>query len=366
MIKSSRFEDVWWFFFVLWCRNYWSRIFKASTKYVADVWSQSLFDTKTPRMFELIGVASKRSVVVPFPFGLVSPTFVARQPITIQFPVRGRNEFMLQAVRTLPQRNLLTCLSQKGKQPLRQSTAKMSWEYVNVSAHGSSHDAKELGKLWATANMNSAEERNHLRQANNIIQYWHMGIWLALANGQRHPRIHRISGHTGAIAMVNQPVAPPGWTPRGLVGHVFRHQNVTRSLPLVPPCPFSPQVFPDVPWTGRSSYIKCHHVLDSWHWSSIKNAWDVENFRIDSDPFKILWIDSIIFQLDSWWKRSWGKLPSALSSSGISGKTYDIVSLEIRTPERQSPGKTTILYDSMRKSCSSCTSGSLVGRLDGG
>ena len=78
-----------------------------------------------------------------------------------------------------------------------------------------------------------------------------------------------------------------------------------------------------------------------------------------SNP-KILWIDSIIFHLYSWWKRkrSWRKSPSALSSSGISGKTSDIASVEVRTPEGQSLGKTTIPYT---KSCFSCTSVSLVG-----
>jgi len=52
------------------------------------------------------------------------------------------SECMLQAVRTRPQRNLLACLSQKGKQPLRQTTKnenELRMRRIFQPKHGSSH-----------------------------------------------------------------------------------------------------------------------------------------------------------------------------------------------------------------------------------
>ena len=263
------------------------------------------------------------------------------------------SECMLQAVRTRPQRNLLACLSQKGKQPLRQTTKnenELRMRRIFQPKHGSSHiEPHKVGKAVG----HPKHELKKLSRAKQSTVQGSLPVsqqyWAGSEAWWNRCRHRGFFGHHEAWWGWDTKMWLDHHRSSKFLGDCYLWQTPVLS---VPSCSL-------VLWQEAlhtSSATMCW-TLGTDLRSKMPGLWGIS--EKNSHPFKILWIDSIIFHLYSWWKRSWRKFSSALSSSGISGKTSDIASVEVRTPERQSPGKkTTIPYT---KSCFSCTSVSLVG-----
>ena len=273
----------------------------------------------------------------------------SRSSVVIMFT----SECMLQAVRTRPQRNLLACLSQKGKQPLRQTTKnenELRMRRIFQPKHGSSHiEPHKVGKAVG----HPKHELKKLSRAKHSTVQGSLPVsqqyWAGSEAWWNRCRHRGFFGHHEAWWGWDTKMWLDHHRSSKFLGDCYLWQTPVLS---VPSCSL-------VLWQEAlhtSSATMCW-TLGTDLRSKMPGLWGIS--EKNSHPFKILWIDSIIFHLYSWWKRSWRKFSSALSSSGISGKTSDIASVEVRTPERQSPGKkTTIPYT---KSCFSCTSVSLVG-----